>query len=241
MAHNSNLLLASLSRSDTAALQSQLKSVHLEQQRILVEAGAAIEAVYFPTSAVISIVVSLSTGELVEAAMIGRDGVIGAGAALDGKISLSRAIVQLAGDAWMTCSLDDLRSAAMQSQSLLSKLIRHEQTVTAQSQQSAACIASHHIEARLCRWLVEGFVRQRYAAFHAGIPCRDVGRAKDQRFGCRPYPATSGDDQIHPGAKSRSSILRAYRRLPANATHQIAPARSKAYINFVAPSERYVG
>ena len=153
MAHNSNLLLASLSPSDTAALQSQLKSVHLEQQRVLVEAGATIEAIYFPTSAVISIVVSLSTGELVEAAMIGRDGVIGAGAALDGKISLSRAIVQLAGDAMM-CSLDDLRSAAMQSQSLLSKLIRHEQTVNAQSQQSAACIASHHTEARLCRWLL---------------------------------------------------------------------------------------
>ena len=153
MPHNSNLLLASLSRSDTAALQSQLKSVHLEQQRVLVEAGATLEAVYFPTSAVVSIVVSLSTGELVEAAMVGRDGVIGAGAALDGNISLSRAIVQLAGDAMM-CSLDDLRSAAMQSQSLLSKLIRHEQTVTAQSQQSAACIASHHTDARLSRWLL---------------------------------------------------------------------------------------
>jgi CRP-like cAMP-binding protein len=153
MAHNNNLLLASLSPSDTAALQSQLKPVHLEQQRVLVEAGATLEAVYFPTSAVVSIVVSLSTGELVEAAMVGRDGLIGAGAALDGNISLSRAIVQLAGDAMM-CSLEDLRSAAMQSQSLLSKLIRHEQTVTAQSQQSAACIASHHTNARLCRWLL---------------------------------------------------------------------------------------
>ena len=42
----------------------------------------------------------------------------------------------------------------MQSQSLLSLLIRHEQTVNAQSQQSAACIASHNTEARLCRWLL---------------------------------------------------------------------------------------
>jgi hypothetical protein len=142
MAHTSNLLLASLSPSDTAALKPYLKSAHLEQERVLVEAGATIGAIYFPTSAVISIVVPLSTGELVEAAMIGRDGVMGAGAALDGKTSLSRAIVQLAGDAMM-CGVDDLRSAAMQSQSLLSKLIRPEQTVTAQSQQSAACIAAH--------------------------------------------------------------------------------------------------
>jgi CRP-like cAMP-binding protein len=153
MPNNSNLLLVSLSPSDAAALQPHLKFVHLEQQRILVEAGDAIEAVYFPTSAVISIVASLSTGELVEAAMIGRDGVVGASASLDGRISLSRIIVQLAGSAMM-CGLHDLRSAAMQSQSLLSLLIRHEQTLYAQAQQSAACLASHHVEARLCRWLL---------------------------------------------------------------------------------------
>jgi CRP-like cAMP-binding protein len=153
MPNDINLLLASLSPSDAAALQPHLKSVYLQQQQILVDAGDAIGAIYFPTSAVISIVVCLSTGELVEAAMIGRDGVVGASASLDGKISLSRVIVQLAGGAMM-CSLDGLRSAAMQSQSLLSLLVRHEQTLYAQAQQSAACMASHHVEARLCRWLL---------------------------------------------------------------------------------------
>ena len=42
----------------------------------------------------------------------------------------------------------------MQSQSLLSLLIRHEQTLYAQAQQSAACMAAHHVDARLCRWLL---------------------------------------------------------------------------------------
>jgi CRP-like cAMP-binding protein len=42
----------------------------------------------------------------------------------------------------------------LQSPQLLSLLIRHEQTVYAQAQQSAACLASHHIHARLCRWLL---------------------------------------------------------------------------------------
>ena len=37
---------------------------------------------------------------------------------------------------------------------LLSLLIRHEQTVYAQAQQSAACLATHQVEARLCRWLL---------------------------------------------------------------------------------------
>ena len=42
----------------------------------------------------------------------------------------------------------------MQSQPLLSLLIRHEQTLYAQAQQSTACMAAHHVEARLCRWLL---------------------------------------------------------------------------------------
>src|SRR4029077_15793440 len=131
-----NLLLASLSASDAAALQPHLKSVHLEHEKILFEPGQEIPFIYFPTGAIISLVVTLSTGEMIEAAMVGKDGVIGASAALDGKISLSRAIVQIAGDA-MTCELGVLREAAMQSHPLLALLIRHEQTVYAQAQQSA--------------------------------------------------------------------------------------------------------
>ena len=153
MPHKNNLLLASLSPGDMVALQPHLKLVHLEQDHVLFEAGDTIEATYFPTSAVISIVVILSSGQVVEAAMVGRDGIIGASAALDGKMALSRAVIQLSGEA-MVCSLEGLRGAAMQSQSLLSLLIRHEQTLYAQAQQSTACIAAHHVEARLCRWLL---------------------------------------------------------------------------------------
>ena len=68
-------------------------------------------------------------------------------------MALSRAIVQLSGEA-IVCGLAGLRGAAMQSQSLLSLLIRHEQTLYAQAQQSAACMAAHHVDARLCRWLL---------------------------------------------------------------------------------------
>jgi CRP-like cAMP-binding protein len=78
---------------------------------------------------------------------------VGASAALDGKVSLSRGIVQLSGE-MVACNIDALKSAAMQSPKLLSLLIRHEQTLYAQAQQSAACFASHQVEARLCRWLL---------------------------------------------------------------------------------------
>ena len=153
MPHRDNLLLASLSPSDLAAIQPHLKHVDLEQSQVLFEAGDSINETYFPTSAVISIVVALSSGQVVEAAMVGRDGVVGASAALDGRTSLSRAVIQLSGRA-MACSVAGLRGAALQSQSLLSVLIRHEQTLYSQAQQSTACMAAHHVDARLCRWLL---------------------------------------------------------------------------------------
>ena len=89
-----NLLLASLSEGDAAAIRPYLVSVQLVHKRVLFEAGDTIKQVYFPEGAIISLVVGLSTGEMVEAAMVGKDGVVGASCALDGKISLSRAIVQ---------------------------------------------------------------------------------------------------------------------------------------------------
>ena len=109
--------------------------------------------VYFPTSGVVSLVIALSTGEMVEGAMVGRDGVVGASAALDGKIALSRGIIQLSGEI-MVCDIDALKSAALHNPKLLALLMRHEQTVYAQAQQSAACFATHMVEARLCRWLL---------------------------------------------------------------------------------------
>ena len=150
---NANLLLASLSAVDTAFISPHLKPVHLASQRVLFDAGATVDRVYFPSGSIVSLVVTLSTGEMIEAAMVGKDGIVGASAALDGKISLSRAIVQIGGDA-MTCDLDVIRKAAMQSHPLLALLIRHEQTVYAQAQQSAACNATHDVEARLCRWML---------------------------------------------------------------------------------------
>jgi CRP-like cAMP-binding protein len=148
-----NLLLSQLGEDAFNRLQPYLKSAHFKQHSVLFEAEQEIKHVYFPAGGVVSLVVTLGTGEIIEAAMVGADGVVGASAALDGRISLSRGIVQLAGDIFV-CSVDGLRSVALQSPTLLSLLIRHEQTVYAQAQQSAACFATHHVHARLCRWLL---------------------------------------------------------------------------------------
>lgn len=104
---NTNALLMSLSPSDFATLNPFFKTERLEVHQVLTERGDPISHVYFPTTCVISLVVPLSSGELIEAAMVGRDGLVGGAAALDGKVSLSRAVVQLPGEA-ITCIVDAL-------------------------------------------------------------------------------------------------------------------------------------
>jgi CRP-like cAMP-binding protein len=192
-----NLLLASLSESDAAALRPHLKSVHLEHEKVLFEAGGKVTDIYFPTGAIISLVVGLSSGEIIEAAMVGKDGVAGAFAALGGNIPVNQAIVQLAGPA-LTCKVSELRSAVLQSQSLLSTLFRHEQTVYAQASQSAACMAAHQMEARLCRWLLRSrdLARHGQSAIHPGISCGDVGRQENQRDIARAHASTGRNDKV---------------------------------------------
>jgi CRP-like cAMP-binding protein len=161
----SNAILSSLSESDAAALRPHLKATHLQQKTILYETGDAIDAVYFPLTAVVSLVVTSASGEMTEAAMVGRDGAVGISSALDGKVAMSRAIVQLGGDA-MVCDQTAFKGAALQSERLIAKVMRHEQTLFAQAQQSTACMAHHEIDARLCRWLqrardLSGFLSRR--------------------------------------------------------------------------------
>ena len=85
--------------------------------------------------------------------MIGRDSLIGGSSALERKVALNRAIVQIAGEA-SVLDLDRLRSVADKSIAFRTTLIRHEQLILVQAQQSAACNASHTLEARLARWLL---------------------------------------------------------------------------------------
>lgn len=161
----SNRILGAMSAADLAALKPHLRPVRLEHQRILFDTGDRVLLVYFPLTCVVSLVVPLSTGQSVEAAMVGRDGVVGAGAALDGKISLNRAVIQLPGNA-LECGVEVLEEAAYRSRSLISLLVRHEQTVFAQAQQSTACMAAHDTTARLCRWLL----RARDLSTSDGLP-----------------------------------------------------------------------
>jgi CRP-like cAMP-binding protein len=148
-----NHLLAALPTMDFDLLRPFLSTVEMDQEVVLVAAGDRLTHVYFPHSGVISLVVSLADGQRVEVAMIGQDSVFGGSAALDGRISLTDAIVVFPGTASIL-DVDRLRSVSEESVAFRTLLIRHEQALFAQAQQTAACNAAHSVEMRLARCLV---------------------------------------------------------------------------------------
>jgi CRP-like cAMP-binding protein len=148
-----NHLLATLPLADFALLRPHIETIELVQEAVLVGASDRLTHVFFPHHGVISLVVSLAGGGRVEVASVGHDSIFGAFAALDGNISLTDAIVQLPGAASIL-DVGVLRTVASHSIGFLTTLIRHEQALFAQAQQSAACNAMHSAESRLARWLL---------------------------------------------------------------------------------------
>jgi len=148
-----NQLLNLLPQNIFAALQPHLKDVKLVFADVVAEPDEPVNRVYFPHTGVISLVIEMETGSMIETAMVGRDGAVNATSALDGKTSFQKAIIQVAGAA-SVISTDALRSIADEFEPFRSVLIRHEQVLLAQAQQSAGCNASHTVEARMCRWLL---------------------------------------------------------------------------------------
>src|SRR5450631_838065 len=77
-----NGFLRSLSEDDFEAIRPHLTNVELSQELPLIKLGQAVGQAWFPHTAVISLVVELEAGERVEVAMVGRDSILGAFAAL---------------------------------------------------------------------------------------------------------------------------------------------------------------
>jgi CRP-like cAMP-binding protein len=153
VAHSNNRILEALPETELRVVLPLLKKVVLKQHQILHDVRTTIDRVYFPFDAVVSLVVPLSSGETIESAMTGHDGLVGGTAILNGRLSVSRAVVQLPGGC-LCCGIDAIRAVVDQCSRLHSLLSKHEQALFAQAQQSAACNISHTLESRFARWLL---------------------------------------------------------------------------------------
>jgi CRP-like cAMP-binding protein len=151
--HPPNQLLQMLEAEELDLLRPHLATVEMVRESVLGEAGAAVRYVYFPHGGAVSITVGLSEGQMIEIAMLGRDSVVGGGAALADGIALADAVVLFPGTASML-EIAAFRAIAAASVPFRSLMIRHEQVLFAHAQRSLLCNTLHPVEARLARWLL---------------------------------------------------------------------------------------
>ena len=148
LSNSQNHFLRSLSPHDAQLLQPGLKLVELPSGTVLYEADDTIPQVYFPYAGIVSYIVGTTSGEIVEAGVIGRNSAVGAGAPLDGAIAINEAMVQVKMSAGFV-EVGLLKQLAAGSETLRVSFARHEEMALAQVQQVAACNALHSLEQRL--------------------------------------------------------------------------------------------
>jgi len=148
-----NHLLTSLPPAVLERLKLHLQRVHLEKNEVLFRAQEPLRMVYFPHTAVISLVSRLESGQALEVDLVGRDGLAGI-AVFPGITTMScDGVVQVAG--WsLRMSANALRQELLADEALYSIIGRYAQVLLARSMRMAVCNMFHSVEQRCIRWLL---------------------------------------------------------------------------------------
>jgi len=148
-----NHLLAALPVADFERLQSGLRLVPLPLGDVLYESGSELRHVYFPTTAIVSLLYLMADGASAEIAVVGNEGIIGVALFMGGETTPSRAVVQSAGYAYqLTGNL--LKEEFNQGGAMQHLLLRYTQALLTQMAQTAVCNRHHSLDQQLCRWLL---------------------------------------------------------------------------------------
>ena len=148
-----NELLAALSRDDLETLFEHLELVALPFGKELFEYGSKLENVYFPTTAIVSLLYVMEDGATTEIAVIGHEGVVGMSLFM-GERAMCSAVVQSAGYGYRL-KTHYLRDAFNQGGALPQLLMRYTNALFAQMAQNAVGGRHSSIEQKLCRWLLD--------------------------------------------------------------------------------------
>lgn len=126
--------------------------VDLVQGQVLHEPGRASPYVYFPTSAVISLLHATAKGETMEVGMVGHEGLVGISAFMGGSWAPAQAVVQISGKAWQAPAA--VVREASEHLPVLALFLRYTQALITLMSQTATCNRHHSLEQRLCRLLL---------------------------------------------------------------------------------------
>lgn len=148
-----NFLLAALSVDDFNQIAPKLETVCFKLGEVLYETGERMDYVYFPTTAIVSMLYVMESGATAEIGIVGNDGLIGVSLFMGGDTTTNRAIIQSAGDA-VRMKAQDLKTEFAKGGRFQALLLRYTQALLTQISQTAVCNRLHPIEQQLCRWLL---------------------------------------------------------------------------------------
>jgi CRP-like cAMP-binding protein len=155
-----NHLLAALPAAAWQRWQPQLEWVAMPLGQVLYESGQALSHVYFPSTAIVSLLYVMENGASAEIAVVGNEGLVGIALFMGGETTPSRAVVQSAGEGWR------LRAAVVKQEfeqpgPVMHLLLRYTQALITQMAQTAVCNRHHTLDQQLCRWLLLSLDRLR--------------------------------------------------------------------------------
>jgi CRP-like cAMP-binding protein len=149
-----NRLLSALPDDVLGRLRPKLSRVALPVGRVLYESGEKLRHVFFPTSALVSLLCESGDGFSIETAIIGNEGVVGVAAFMGGESTLGRAVVLSAGQG-LQLDVQVLGREFAQAGALMHLLLRYTQALLTQTAQTAACKRLHTVDQQLCRWMLQ--------------------------------------------------------------------------------------
>ncbi len=148
-----NRLLAALPEADFKRWSPQLEAVALTLGQELHSPGVAAVYAYFPTTAVVSLLHRMAGGGWAEAALVGREGIVGLPIFMGGESAPSLAVVRAAG-AGVRLDAEWLKAECRNNASAMPILLRYAQALMAQMAQTSICNRHHALGQQLCRRLL---------------------------------------------------------------------------------------
>jgi CRP-like cAMP-binding protein len=148
-----NQLLAALPNDDLKRWLPELKLIEMPLGKVLYESGDIEKYVYFPTSAIVSLLYVMENGDSAEIAVVGNDGIVGISLFMGGNSTPSRAVVQSGGWGYRL-SAKIIKTEFNKAGPVTHLLLRYIQALITQMSQTAVCNRHHTLDQQLCRWLL---------------------------------------------------------------------------------------
>jgi len=148
-----NWLLAALADREWDRWNSHLEPVSLPLGKVLYEPGGRLPFVFFPTTAIVSLLYVMENGSSAEIAVVGNEGLVGISLFMGGESTSSQAVVQAAGHGFRLKS-NLLMEEFNRGGPVLHLLLRYTQALITQMAQTSVCNRHHALDQQLCRWLL---------------------------------------------------------------------------------------